>query len=201
MKLGLITDVHEDVSHLRSALTTFQRERVEQVVMIGDVFHGGDHFEETCELLAESNAIGVWGNHDHWIANHPAEDNIERWGPTIVDYMTTLKPRLSIADCHFAHIEPWLAPTKLEDLWHFEGTPDEHGQLDRIFNAVPNRLIFMGHYHRWVLARPDGIVNWKGESPIRLDNDRYFLVVGALCDGDYATLDTETSELIPFHEA
>jgi hypothetical protein len=199
MKLGLITDVHEHVSHLQSALATFRREGVDQIVMIGDVFHGGDHFEETCALLTEANANGVWGNHDHWVSNKSPEDNRERWGSTIVDYMTSLHPSLEVDGCFFAHIEPWLDPTRMEDLWHFEGTLDEHGKLARIFDAVPNRLMFMGHYHRWVLARPDGIVDWKGDSPIRLDDDRYFVVVGALCDGDFATFDTATSELVPFH--
>ena len=93
---------------------------------------------------------------------------------------------MEIDGCHFAHMEPWLDPTNLKHLWRYEGTPDEHGQLDRIFDAVPNRLIFMGHYHCWVLARPGGIVEWDARSSICLDDDRYFLVVGALCDSDYA---------------
>lgn len=200
MKLGLITDVHEDVAHLRLALATFEREQVDQIVMIGDVFHFGMDIEETCRLLAEANVVGVWGNHDYGLCFEPDEESCERWGPEIIGYMTSLKPRLDVAGCQFTHIEPWLDPSKLEDLWHFEGSPDEHCQLARIFDAVPNRLMFMGHYHRWVLARPGGIVDWHGESPIRLDDDRYFLVVGALCNGDYAILDTETSELTPFHD-
>jgi len=200
VKLGLITDIHEDAPRLRLALNRFHREAVDQVVMIGDVVSMGQSLEETCRLLAEADAVGVWGNHDFELCDEPSPETCERWGSAIVDYMTSLKPRLDVAGCHFTHIEPWLDPGRLEDLWHFEGSPDEHGNLDRIFDAVPNRLIFMGHYHCWVLARPDGIVDWKGESPICLDDDRYFLVVGALCDGDYAILDTESSELTPFHE-
>jgi len=38
MKLGLLTDIHEQVDHLRSALDQFRQERVEQVVFLGDLF-------------------------------------------------------------------------------------------------------------------------------------------------------------------
>lgn len=201
MKLGLITDVHEHVSHLRSALATFRREKVDQIVMIGDVFFTGEYAEETCRLLADANAIGVWGNHDHWISNNSDEAIQEGWSSTVVDFMSSLQPSLEVAGCHFAHIEPWLDPSTLKDLWYFEGAPDEHGKLDRIFEAVTNRLIFMGHYHCWLIARPDEFVDWNGNSPIVLDGGRYFLVIGALCEGKYATLDTDTSELVPFNEA
>ena len=60
MKLGLITDIHEQTQHLRTALSLFRKKDVEQVVVIGDVCEMGERIEETCRLLAEANAIGVW---------------------------------------------------------------------------------------------------------------------------------------------
>lgn len=38
MKLGLLTDIHEHVSHLRVALDRLRSERVDQIVVLGDVF-------------------------------------------------------------------------------------------------------------------------------------------------------------------
>ncbi len=58
MKLGLITDIHEHVENLRTALDRLSREKVDQFVMIGDVFETGQRIEETCRLLAESQSIG-----------------------------------------------------------------------------------------------------------------------------------------------
>ncbi|QDT48942.1 hypothetical protein Pan258_29890 [Symmachiella dynata] len=114
--------------------------------------------------------------------------------------MTSLCPRLDIGDCHFTHIEPWLNPEDVADLWYFEGPPNEHGQLDRIFDAVPNRLMFAGHYHMWLVATPNGITDWCGEGPISLADGRFFVVVGALSEGHYATLNINTSEFVPFYE-
>ena len=201
MKLGLITDIHEHVELLRLALDRFDHERVDHVVVIGDVFEMGQRIEETCRLLSGVNAIGVWGNHDYGLCVDPDEEARARYSAAVIDYMTSLRPRLEVGGCHFTHVEPWLNPEEVADLWYFEGPPDEHQKLERIFNAVPHRIMFAGHYHKWLLVTPQGIVDWRGDSPIRLsDADRYFMVVGALCKGWSATFDTVTSELIPFND-
>ena len=198
MKLGLITDIHEHVDYLRAALDQLRSEGVDQIVMIGDVFEMSERIEETCRLLADARAIGVWGNHDFGLSFQPGTDLRERHGPAVIDFMTSLKPRLEIDGCYFAHIEPWLNPEELCDLWYFDGLPDEPAKLRRIFEAVPNRLMFAGHFHTWMLASPERIEDWSGESPVSLAGGRFFVVVGALCDGRFATLDTESSELVPF---
>ncbi len=59
MKLGLITDIHEHVEHLRTALSLFRRKCVEQIVVIGDMLEMGVRIEETCQLLAGAKVIGV----------------------------------------------------------------------------------------------------------------------------------------------
>ena len=198
MRLGLIADIHEHVEYLRIAVDRFRQERVDRIVFIGDVLEMGERIEETCRLLAEAQAVGVWGNHDYGLCSEPADDVRARYPASVIDYLTTLRPRLELAGCYFAHIEPWLDPEDIHDLWFFEGPPDSKGRLDCIFNAVPNRLMFAGHYHRWLLARPDGIADWQGECPVRLHQGRYFVVVDALVDGRYAMFDTDTSELVPF---
>ena len=199
MKLGLLTDIHEHVENLRTALDCFRVEQVDQIVVIGDVFEMGHRIEETCRLLSDAKAIGVWGNHDYGLCVEPVATDCAKYGDSVIRFMTSLRPRLEIADCYFAHVEPWLNPEDVADLWYFDGPPDEHGKLDRIFNAVPNRLMFAGHFHKWLLATPTRIENWNGEAAIALSDERYFVVIGALCEGRFAILDTETSNLTPFN--
>lgn len=197
MKLGLITDIHEHVEQLQTALDHFKSKSVDQVVVIGDLFEQGHRIEETCRLLAEANAIGVWGNHDFGLCFEPNPKVVEKYPASVLGYMGSLKPRLDFGGCHFTHIEPWLDPANLADLWYFEGPPDRHGNLQRIFNATPHRIMFAGHYHQWLLANPKGLIDWQGGRPIRLDGGRYFVVVGALCYGHFAIFDTDTSALVP----
>lgn len=197
MKLGLITDIHEDVEALEYALKQFEREQVDQVVVIGDLFERGERIRETCRLLSDARAIGVWGNHDFGLCVDQLPEQFERYGDAVLDFMSTLKPRLEIDNCSFTHIEPWLDPEDIADLWYFNGLPDSPLKLARIFDCSALRHYFVGHYHKWVLANREAIESWAGESPILLDNDRYFVTVGALCEGHFATFETRTHELRP----
>jgi hypothetical protein len=117
----------------------------------------------------------------------------------------TLQPHLEIGGCLFTHVEPWLDPHKVEDLWYFDGPPDSPEKLARRFAAVPHRVLFIGHMHRWLLGTPDGLWPWRGEKPgekpVVLDRQsRYLVVVHAVCDGRCALFDTEMGDLTPFGE-
>lgn len=200
MRLGLIADIHESVEYLRTAIDRFAAERVDRIVVLGDVFETGDRLEETCRLLSDAGAVGVWGNHDYRFCIDKSDEFLLEYPDVVREFMGSLHPRLSIDDCHFTHVEPWLNPLRIEDLWYFDGPPHEHGKLDRIFRSVPERLLFAGHFHRWLVAQPSQFDHWDGRNAIRLATGRFFVVINALCEGYYAIIDTSTSELIPFAE-
>ena len=202
MNLGLLTDIHEHVEFLKVALERFDSEQIDQVVVIGDLFEMGERIAETCRLLEKAAAIGVWGNHDFGLCAEPDAGIRRRYPADVLKFMASLRPRLVVGDCHFSHVEAWLDAENLTDLWYYEGPPDDRSKLERIFAAVPQRVLFAGHFHRWLLATPEGISDWQGSQPVQLDDDeRFFVVVGALCQGRYAVFDTETSVLTPYNEA
>jgi len=110
----------------------------------------------------------------------------------------SLQRHLEIDGCLFTHVEPWLDPHKVEDLWYFDGPPDTPAKLARSFAAVSNRVVFLGHFHRWLLGTPDGLLPWRGDGPVRLDDQaRHLIVVHAVWDGHCALFDTQTNDLIP----
>lgn len=197
MKLGLITDIHEQVDNLRACLARLQSQAVDQVVMVGDVYELGHRIRPTCELLVAAKVIGVWGNHDFGLCVDPTEEMFENHGNEVISYMTSLKSRIVIDDCHFAHVEPWLNPDSLEDLWFFEGIPETAERRLQIFSAQPQRVFFAGHYHRWLHVSPERTEAWDGSTAICLKEGRHFVVLDALVKGSFATYDTVTGWLIP----
>ncbi|MGH7201612.1 MAG: metallophosphoesterase family protein [Planctomycetaceae bacterium] len=198
MKFGLLSDIHEETELLRAALDRMERQRVDRVIVLGDVFCTGERIDETCRLLAETGAIGVWGNHDFGLCHEPTDTVRAKYAAGVLDFMTTLQPHLEIGECLFTHVEPWLDPVSVMDLWYFGGPPESPERLGRVFASTGRRIIFAGHFHRWMLATPAGGQTWCGEHPVRLRSDeRYFVVIGALCDGHWAVFDTETGELAP----
>jgi hypothetical protein len=199
MKLGLISDIHEHVDNLRSCLMQLQSDGVDQIVMLGDIYELGHRIRPTCELLAAARIIGVWGNHDFGLCVDPTEEMYENHGEHVIGYMTSLKARMVIEDCFFAHVEPWLNSDLPEDLWFFEGIPETIERRQQIFSARPQRVFFAGRYHRWLLVSPDRTEAWDGSTPICLNEGQHFVVLDALLNGSFATYDTETGWLIPYN--
>lgn len=199
MRIGILADIHEHVEELRKCLAVLQEARVDRLVTLGDVCHAGERIEETVALLEEAGVVGVWGNHDVGLAWEPEAAVRKTYSERVLNFMTSLHPRLVLEGCHFSHVEAWLDPHKIEDLWWFDGPPDTAEKVVRSFNAVQDRILFLGHFHRWLLATPQEVLPWRGEGPIRLEpNQRYLIVVHAVWDGRCALFDTTTGELVPF---
>ena len=200
MKIGILADIHENLSHLRWAIGVLREQGADRLVVLGDVVETGDRLKETVDLLDEAGTIGVWGNHDFGLCrDNQKPDHRLRYGDGVLAFMGRLQPRLEVEGCLFTHVEPWLDPEKIEDLWFFDGPPETPERVSRIFTAVPNQVTFMGHYHRWLLVTPEGLQTWKGDRPLILDTaQRYLVTVHAVCDGRCALFDTGTNELLPF---
>jgi predicted phosphodiesterase len=198
MKLGLLADIHENNDHLRVALARFRQHGVHQVVLLGDICETGDSLAETVDLLVEAKAVGVWGNHDFGFGRDFAW--LERMGHSakVRQFIAGLLPRLEIAQCLFTHVEPWLDTSDVSNLWYLEGMPDTLEKVARSFDAVPHPVMFVGHFHRWMIATRREILDWQGATPICLDSkERYLVLLGAASHGHFAVFDTDALELTP----
>src|SRR5436190_4744276 len=177
MPLGILADIHEELLFLRRALDLFPSLGVDRVIVLGDVHCLGKHLAETVALLAAANATGVWGNHDFGLCRDVSPRLRDRYASPVLDYMGALQPRLEVDGCLFTHVEPWLDPENIEHLWYFDGPPDTADKAARSFAAVPHNHLFVGHFHRWLVATPAGVQAWQGEGPLVLSPGRYLVAV------------------------
>ena len=202
MRIGLLTDIHEEVSHLRTALRVLATEGVDTIVQIGDAcdsFGPGSDRQQTAELLANAGVIGVWGNHDVGLCHEVPDEIRQQADPRVLEYMAGMKPRLVVADCHFSHVEPWLDPHSTLDLWYFDGLPDTSEKAAKSFHAVPQDVIFLGHFHKWFVMSETGRVPWEGSAPLVLEPEkRHIIVVAPVVSGQFGIYDTTTRTLTPF---
>src|SRR5260370_36836865 len=120
-------------------------------------------------MVQQVQAVGVWGNHDIGLCFEPGEEVRQRYSAAGLSFMGSVQPRLEIDGCLFTHVEPWLDPHKAEDLWYFDGPPDSPEKLARSFAAVPQRVLFIGHMHRWMLGPADGVIPWQGQQQLYLN--------------------------------
>lgn len=201
MWIGIVADIHETVGPLRQALAEFDRRGVDLVVSLGDAcdtFSPVGQAAEVVALLRAARAVGVWGNHDIGMCVDVPEKIRQRVAPGVLEYMAGMRPQLVVGGCRFSHVEPWLDARKIEDLWYFDGPPDTAAKATRSFQAVPERHLFVGHLHRWLVMTPTGQVEWDGERPLNLTSaPRYLVVVAPVVSGWCAVFATASMELTP----
>ena len=203
MLLGIVADIHEDVDNLRRALSAFRSGGVQRVVNLGDAcdtFSAAGRSLETVKEVSAAEAIGVWGNHDVGLCLKSEADGdlLNRAAPEVLEFMSGMKAQLVIENCRFSHIEPWLDPARIEDLWYFDGVPDTLEKAGRSFSAVAERVLFLGHFHCWLAMTRTERLNWNGDRPLQLtEGERYLIVVAPVVAGWCAIFDTEQSLLTP----
>lgn len=200
MRIGLLADIHEDVERLQVALHRFDEEDVDQIIVLGDVAEMNERLDETCQLLLDAGAIGVWGNHDFGLCHVAA--HVEKYAEPVRKFMPTLKPRLVLDGCLFSHAEPFRDATNVEELWYYDGPPATVTEARQSFAATSARLLFVGHFHRWMAASVDAILPWQGLEPLHLEPEKRYLVsIGAVFNGASAILDLPESMLFPCNDS
>ncbi len=201
MRIGIVADIHEAVEALERALSLFHREGVDVVVSLGDAcdsYRASGNPVQVAALLREAGAIGVWGNHDVGLSYEVSDQLRQKADPAFLEYMAGMQPHLTIENCRFSHVEPWLDARKIDDLWYFDGPPDTAEKATRSFAAVPERHLFVGHFHRWLAMTPTRRVEWFGERPLNLaEEPRSLVVIGPAFKGWCAIFETETALLTP----
>jgi predicted phosphodiesterase len=197
MRMAILADIHEDVEALREGLDHLRKEGVDQVVVLGDLFYLGRRVEEIVQLLAGSGAVGVWGNHDLGLCHDPPPHFRDRYPARVFDFLKGIGPRLELEGCLFTHGLPhWDATDPFA--YYLGDGPETPEGLASSFAASPCRVHFVGHFHRWLAATPEGSLPWDGGEPICLDpKQRFQVVVAAVFDGWCAMYDTDTGLLSP----
>lgn len=198
MKIGILSDIHERHAYLRRAIHRLRDEGVQCFVVLGDIFENGRHIEPTVELLLHAGAVGVFGNHELGLAVNPDELFCRKYGAHVLAFFAGLHARYALGDCLFTHVQAWMDPLDVEQPWYWHDIPATAELLARNFAATTQRVLFQGHYHRWLAATPDGPLDWQGETLLVLEpGRRYLIAVHAVCEGWCALYDTDSSCLQP----
>jgi hypothetical protein len=198
MRLGLLSDIHEDVERLATAIARCRREGADRLLTLGDIFENGARFTQTVDLLRDAGVDGVWGNHELglYVGREGSVESSFDW--TTLDYMHRLQPRMEVAGVLLSHVLPCLEPTDVEQPWYVERAPGTPQDAARNFAAFPHLRMFVGHFHRWLAITADGRLGWSGDRPIAFEPDRrYLVVIAAVCNGWCAVYDTESDTLTP----
>ena len=166
MRVALIADIHGNLVALDAALAEIARERVDQVVCLGDVAATGPRPAETIERLQGLGCPVVMGNADAWLLDPEPSgvddedirriEAIDRWcaarlSAAQLAYVATFQPLVQVAlDDGVALLCFHGSPRSYDDII-LATTPDD--ELDRMLAGHRATVLAGGHTHAQVLRR------------------------------------------------
>ncbi len=159
-RIGLIGDVHAEHRFLDIALGFLYGQSLDVILCTGDLADGAGSLDTCCQLLRESGAHVVAGNHDRWLLEdrirelpdaHRRLDQKDESIEYLAALPATIKINTVIGDLLLCH---GVADNDLRKVW--PGTPrmglERSRELDGIIAAGRTHLVLNGHMHYRVIV-------------------------------------------------
>ena len=172
MKLGIITDIHNNLTALRAVVERLNQMECDKIICCGDIIGIGPYPEETVQYMMQlPNLIAVRGNHEKYLLEGmPSEyPNDENMGFEEMKHHRWEHHLLSAESIAFLESLPYKIDTSYEDfnisIMHYcmdsEGhyisykTNFSEDDLKKMFSNVKSDIILYGHNHCRNICRSD----------------------------------------------
>lgn len=173
MKLGIITDIHNNVFALQAVLGRLQEAGCEQIVCCGDIVGIGPFPEETVQCMMRlPHLVAVRGNHERYLLEGMPDHvpNEEGMGYEEMEQHRWERRQLSEASMHFLEKLPYDACLTLEGkrimvlhyamdtqhrYIHYVPHPDA-AALSHVFSGIHADAVLYGHDHTRCVCQTQG---------------------------------------------
>lgn len=170
MRLALISDIHGSDVALEAVLAGIHRERVDQIVCLGDVATLGPQPREAIARLKASGCLCVMGNHDAFLL-HPDLIHAYTTEALIVESVDWCRRQLAQADLDT--VRPYLPLINIPldpntALLCFHGSPKSNtdniwattpaAELDAMLDGHTATVLACGHTHIQMLRQHRGLM-------------------------------------------
>jgi diadenosine tetraphosphatase ApaH/serine/threonine PP2A family protein phosphatase len=211
MRHAIISDIHGNADALQAVLADIGNRSIDSIVCLGDLVGYYPDPQRCIDLVRESTARCVAGNHDYaaigkidtrnfsyyaFIAMEWTKENIAREG---LRYLRSLPLSFEFDGMFFTHSSP---SNPHEWAYIF---PDSDDAIFEAFNSVTHKVNFVGHTH-WpsIMIQDEERIALHSEHSIRLNGSNSYLInvgsVGQPRDSDprscYGIFDTDSREYI-----
>lgn len=191
----IVTDLHGRFDALRWVLNHHGPDAT--YIQLGDLSDDYRSLERIAGLLLEKDIKGVYGNHDFGlILAVRGKASIDRVSRVVLDYCRNLTRKIVVGPFLFCHDDPTTDYQTVVDAW------DPRLIVLTVERARPileslgeHRAVITGHAHLSQVLTLDGAHPLHPGVPYILEDGPYYVSIGALADGYYASLEPTTGKL------
>lgn len=154
MRIGLLSDVHADLTGLELALAVFRKQAVDQIICVGDLVDRGDEGDAVVQRVRDLKIPTVQGNHD-WLARCTQDfwkrnpqhitGTPQMLSEETLSYLDGLPRRLNFTfegrTISVHHASPWDISARIEPF-------ATHKLMKRVLREAKTHIVVLGHTHR-----------------------------------------------------
>jgi predicted phosphodiesterase len=181
-RVAIISDVHGEHRQLRQVLEHCERDLVESIVLLGDLFDRLDHAEACVRALSGWRVTGVLGNHERE-ALVQARTALHELNGSLGSLLEHMGERLIIDEAMFVHDEFGWKP---------------NGQAKTQTHGAGVWVTFAGHTHFRSARDDNGPIDLTMGRVELKSRRRYLINPGAVLEGQFAIWD-RAEAIVRFH--
>jgi putative phosphoesterase len=154
MRVGIVSDVHNNVDALHYALE--QMRNCDVVLGLGDLISDYRVDVQVLQMARDAGVINIVGNHEKSILRHPGSQVRQRLSGETLDYLGCLPASREInvdgRKVHVAHGSPWDDPIDTRCVYVVER---DRAALARVATTTQADVVLLGHTHQAMAVRQE----------------------------------------------
>ena len=172
MKLGIITDIHNNLTATKAVVQRLQQLECDKIICCGDIIGIGPYPEETVQYMMQiSNLIAVRGNHEKYLLDkmpddYPNEEQMDfgeiehhKWehsllSPESVEFLKKLPYRVDVEYEGYSLSVMHYCMDYEGHYINYKTNPSEE-DLKNMFDGINSDIIIYGHDHRRNICKGD----------------------------------------------
>jgi len=158
MRIAVLADVHGNIHALKASLAEIKKQKVDKIVLAGDLLNGLPNSKQCLDLLNSQNIILLQGNHERYVFDHYSNKAPEswqggNWAPVrwVIDSLSkadlaqisNLPMYLEFDNLLITHASPYDDYARIR-----QDTPED--ELRKFFKGFEQKYIVKAHNHVWL---------------------------------------------------
>jgi diadenosine tetraphosphatase ApaH/serine/threonine PP2A family protein phosphatase len=153
MRIGIFSDTHANIEALTAVVKSYEKERIDKFVCLGDTVGYGGSPNECCDIVRELSAFTILGNHDAAVAGRmdysyyydaarqALDFHAEVLSKANMDWLRTLPYSRRESELYYCHG----SPVNLEE-FEYIFSPEQASLCLPIWDQLGD-VTFIGHSH------------------------------------------------------
>lgn len=172
MKLGIITDIHNNLLALKTVVEYFEKQHCDKIICCGDLIGIGPYPEETVQFISKlPNLIAVRGNHDDYLVKGmptaiPNEEGMEygeiqhhQWEHSLlsessVDFLKKLPARQDIlVENHKISVMHYCTDQEGKYVKYVPNPSEQDAEI--MMADIDSEIVIVGHDHKRTIQKTE----------------------------------------------